>query len=189
MKRVDEVADRESFESRHGHVLDEGRRTSALRVFRSDVQPKWEDPGNSGHGAGKWTVAVRDEAVSRAAFRLALEAMMEGMAGVNGLISSSKRGLHMLVLWTQPHGTSSGEQDFFGIRSLIEHISQTLMVSLPVKFKAHTSEGAQGNQRKHHMRPADYPGGLKMAAGFMQHCQSNRTHKTINAGQNLVEAA
>jgi len=144
MKAVGKCNSTAGFEQTYGKRLDSLRRDIALRVFRADVEPVWEDPANSGRGAGKWTMVLPDGKTSKAAFRAVLGEMMgpEELQGVNGAISMCRRSTHVLLLWTAASEPGMG-RDPFKIAELAERLSQKIG-GQPLKFtfKPHTKKQA-----------------------------------------------
>lgn len=139
MKVLGKCTTRSAFEKSFGRRANSLRRDVALRVFRSNVEPVWEDPANVGNGCGKWTVVLPSETASSKAFRHVLtELMGDGLKGVNGVITMCKRSTHVLLLWTQAHDLSNNrENDPYAVKSLVERISEAVGVSLKASFRAH----------------------------------------------------
>ena len=159
-------------------------REAGMRVFRADVEPKWEDAANTGHGAGKWTSVMPDEAAAKAAYRVVLGEMMgEGVPGVNGAILAYKRGKFLLVLWTASHEAENMAEDVFRVRGLMALVSEMLGVPLRLKFSPHAASSL-GNAvvekiQSEMVKGARFSGGLKAAFGKM-----SRT-RTVSLSQPL----
>jgi len=127
-----------AFERQFGKRLNSLRREVGMRVFRDCVRPAWEDPANGGRGAGKWTIVLPDEEKSKAAFRATLAILMaENCVGVNGVISIHRRGIHVLMLWTQSH--EQAFKDVFNVRPLVARVAEEIGVPLSASFKLHAS--------------------------------------------------
>jgi len=127
-----------TFEQHWGKHLDMLQDDGALRVFRSGIEPAWEDVANTGHGAGKWTIVLPKD-VSKIAFRWVLKRLMEdvSMEGVNGVISMCKGGLHVLQLWTRPHA-AAGDGDPHHLQVLLHELSnECAAATLSATFKLH----------------------------------------------------
>merc|ERR1719284_316801 len=140
IKAMGKVASLSTFEKQYGKLLDTLRRDIALRVFREDIEPVWEDPANTGRGAGAWTMVLPDEATSKAAFRAVLAEMMgPGLPGVNGVITSCKRGTHVLLLWT----AADEGKDSYQMDALAERVSEKVKVPLKISFKTHAKKLAK----------------------------------------------
>jgi len=128
------------FEKRFGKSVHTLRPDLAIRVFRTGIAPAWEDPANSGHGAGRWTIMMPTGAVSKSGFRFVMKSLMDGeLPGVNGAITTCKRGLHMLILWTKAVEEEADEQDPYDVQSLVQKLPVACEVSLSAVFKAHQS--------------------------------------------------
>lgn len=77
----------EEFTRRYGARLETTRNDEALRVFEAGIEPTWEDPANTGWGAGKWTVMCPSKEMAKRVFGEVLAAMCpkEGRRGVDGV--------------------------------------------------------------------------------------------------------
>lgn len=146
-----------AFEKNFGRYANSMRRDVALRVFRSDVEPIWEDPANIGNGCGKWTIVLPNEATSRKAFRHVLtELMGDALKGVNGVITMCKRSTHVLLLWTQAHEQSTNrENDPYAVKSLVARISKAVRVPLKAIFKAHPTSSKPAKSIKENRQVAE----------------------------------
>jgi len=146
-KLLGKCSSKDCFEKNFGKKLNTLRKDVALRVFRSEVQPVWEDPGNEGDNAGKWTVVLPDQRISRAAFRQVLgEFMRDELTGVNGVITMCKRSTHVLLLWTEAHDQPRRDADPFEVRALVQRVSKAVGVELKASFRPHAKSMAK-NQR------------------------------------------
>jgi len=140
IKAMGKVVSLSTFEKQYGKCLNTLRRDIALRVFREDIEPVWEAPANTGRGAGAWTMVLPDEATSKAAFRAVLAEMMgPGLPGVNGAITSCKRGTHVLLLWT----AADEGKDSYHMEALAERVSEKAGVPLRITFKTHAKKIAK----------------------------------------------
>lgn len=148
-KLLGKCSNKDGFEKHFGKRLATLRRDMALRVFRTEVQPMWEDPGNEGSNAGKWTVVLPDQTISRAAFREVLgEFTRDELRGVNGVITMCKRSTHVLLLWTEAHDQPRRDADPFEVRALVDRVSKAVGVELKVSFRLHAKAMAKNQSVK-----------------------------------------
>ena len=135
----------EEFQKRFGHRFLHPREGMALRVFRSGIQPLWEDQANRGARSGKWVIQSSCKWVLMlATFRRILGRMVSGeVTGINGIISKVRRGKHMVMLWTQAHTSKS--DDPFEIRQMVADIATQIGVELSVSFKSHKGHKKKSN--------------------------------------------
>jgi len=121
------------FSSHYGGKIHLISNNATLRVFKSNVQPVWEDPANSGPGAGKWSCFVPNKRSSVAAFQALLEAMVQGnLPCANGLVLCRRNRQHMVVVWTSSGCSSMAEQ-----KAAIQSTLRELVPAPKLSFKSH----------------------------------------------------
>jgi len=133
------------FDKRFLHRLDQVKSTGlACRVFKSGVRPVWEDPKNSGMGAGKWVIQGENERVVTAAFHAILAKLTANgkeTAGLNGCVFACKRGQHVVMLWAMAHPKGSRGEDPYSVRKLVSSIAEQIGHPLVTSFKQHGKKG------------------------------------------------
>lgn len=133
------------FDKRFLHQLDQVKSTGlAFRVFKSGVRPVWEDPKNSGMGAGKWVIQGENEQVVTAAFHAILDKLTangQETTGLNGCVFACKRGQHVVMLWAMAHPKGSRGEDPYGVRKLVSSIADQIGHPLVTSFKQHGKKG------------------------------------------------
>merc|ERR1711907_234795 len=131
-----------TFETAFGKQLDSLKRGMGMRVFKEGIEPVWEDPANTGYGAGKWVTVLPDKDSAKAAFRFTLAALMQNrLPGINGAICTCKCGMHVLIVWTAPYAFDTAGDDPFGMRKFVHSMSESLRVALTTVFKHHAGNG------------------------------------------------
>jgi hypothetical protein len=138
------------FEANFGDKLKHMPQGLALRVFRHGILPLWEDPQNSGPGAGKWILQGGCKLVMGKAFRSILHKMAaEQLTGINGAIAVCKRGQNVVMLWTRaPVGTEANVTDPFGVQLLTADLSEEVGLPLSAGFKPHSKGVNKRNVRQ-----------------------------------------
>jgi len=159
----------EEFQKRFGHRFLHPRDGMALRIFKSGIQPLWEDQMNRGARSGKWVIQSSCKWVLMlATFRRILGQMVSGkLTGVNGIISKVRRGKHMVMLWTQAHTSKS--DDPFDIRQMVADIAKQIGVELSVSFKSHK----KGHKKKQSNSASSSPMSSPMSSPLLSYTDSD----------------
>ena len=107
-----------NFLKRFGNKMGLIAKNATLRVFKATIKPIWEDPGNAGHGAGKWTAVMENKQHAVAVFKVLVQGMVcQTVPSVNGVILTQRQSKDVIMIWTD--GSVSHDEESDALRELI----------------------------------------------------------------------
>lgn len=107
---------------------------ASLMLFKSDVEPVWEDEANQGPCGGKWILPTKSLEASMAVLREAFRGIIDGKIAANGAVVTQKFGQAMVMLWMR------GDAEMLERSELMSHLgaaSKGLEEESRIRFKLH----------------------------------------------------